>query len=129
MINDKKNFSKTHFRKKTGVYLSSLSINYITKSLSGKGVTKNNAVKNVGKMCYRGLVGSKVIKILYYLFWIWGVHFPRCMGFKRLLFVVTFLIWIKCSFSYLIKILYFFSITCINMWCSECPKLYKLKTP
>lgn len=62
MINDKKFFSKTHVREKTGVYLSSLSINYITKSLSGKGVTKDNAVKNVGKMCYRGLVGSKLIK-------------------------------------------------------------------
>ena len=88
--------------KKPGVYLSSLSINYITKSLPGKGVAKDNAVKNVEKMCYRGLIGSKLIKILYYLFWILEVHFPRCISFKRLLFVVTFLIWIKCLFSYLI---------------------------
>lgn len=45
MINDEKKFSKTDVRKKTEVYLSSLSINYITKSLSGKGVTKDNEVK------------------------------------------------------------------------------------
>lgn len=48
---------------KQGLSFSGLSINYITKSLSGKGVTKDNAVKNVGKMCYR--VGRQQIDKIY----------------------------------------------------------------
>lgn len=34
-------------------------------------------------MCYRGLLGSKLIKILYYSFWIWGSAFLAVSAFKN----------------------------------------------
>lgn len=56
--------------KKGGVYLSLLSINYITKSFSDQETIKDKAVKNRGKMHYRGILGRKLTKTYYYSLWI-----------------------------------------------------------
>lgn len=42
---------------------------------------KDNAVKNIGKMYYRGILGSKLTKAFYYSPWIFLVSFSRCTGF------------------------------------------------